>query len=178
MSNTLFVRDTNCRAGFEKRTHRVALDNGGFASYTFTQDEKLEMPAGHAMKFLKDEAWVVTDHEGNRILPIEEVKSGQEIPKLRVDQVVARWDELTAQALLTRAQMRRGGEKFRQGAKKSDLIAFLTSEAEVKARADEHIPADAGSEAGDVGGEMSAADVDALLGGEDGGGEIGEAEAG
>lgn len=162
--STLFVLDTNCRPGFEVRVHQVALDNGGFVSYEFKEHEKLEMPAEHAMKFLKDEAWIVIDHEGKRVRPITDVKAGQEIPKLGPNQVVATWDELTAVALLVRTMMRRGGEKFKKGSKKDDLIEFLTSDSAMKGKADDHIPSDAGDEAGDVGGGISTAEVDKMLG--------------
>ncbi len=116
------------------------------------------LTAADSLKLVKRTAELLTGRVTDAI------KVGREIPKLGSDQVVARWDELTGPALLIRAQMRRGGEQFKHGAKKTDLIAFLTNDEPVKAEADDQIAADAGESAGDVDGELSGAALDKMMG--------------
>ena len=68
-----FVLDTNCTERHPKRSHEIIIGeppNHEIHSYTFVRTEPLAMEKAHALKFLHDEAWEVTDSEGNRVRPI------------------------------------------------------------------------------------------------------------
>jgi len=106
------------------RTHQVII-NGEVSDVVFKYGEDKFLPESVAMKFSK---------EGFRIVHIEddaEIYIPREIPvgapvQLRPDEVIARYTELTFDALRTRAVILPGGEKFIQdGVQSQDIIDFL-----------------------------------------------------
>ena len=118
------VQYTNLAHG-QTATHEILLANGALKQYVFSYAKSLEMPASHAAKFLIDEAWVVTDENGNRIRPITGIDKSAGKVELGPNEVVAQWQELTLRALIIRAQMKPGGEKFSGATKKDYVISFL-----------------------------------------------------
>ena len=122
----LYVLDTNAKPPCPVRRHDVLLEHGGEKTYEFKANKWTKMSAAHAIKFLCDEAFVVSESEGGpRIKPIITRPEGGAIPTLKPDECIARYEELLQSALLIRAQMKQGGELFSQNAKKADLIEFL-----------------------------------------------------
>jgi len=164
---TLFVLDTNARPPCPVRVHEIPLENGGVKPYTFRQFKWVEMPHAHAVKFLRDEAFVVADkpdNEGTRLKPIVDRPSDEPSPSLAPNEVIARYDELTVGALLIRAQMKPGGEGFTRITKKKDLEKFLTGEVEV---GDDAAPAPADGEVDVTGEEMSEDEVAGMFDGDE-----------
>ena len=122
----LYVLDTNARPPSPVREHEVLLEDGGTKSYKFKANEWTKMQAAHAIKFLCDAAFVVSESEGGpRIKPIITRTEGGAIPTLKPDECICRFEELTQKSLLTRAQMKQGGELYSSNALKADLIEFL-----------------------------------------------------
>jgi len=120
----LKVIDSSLTLNNPKRIHQI-ITNGELQDVVFVYGEDKFLPESVAMKFSK---------EGFRIVHIEddaEIYIPREIPvgapvQLRPDEVIARYTELTFDALRTRAVILPGGEKFIQdGVQSQDIIDFL-----------------------------------------------------
>ena len=120
----LKVIDSSLTLDHAIRTHQVVI-NGEVSDVVFKYGEDKLLPESVAMKFSK---------EGFRIVHIEddaEIYIPREIPigapvQLKPDEVIARYTELTFEALRTRAVILPGGEKFIQdGVQSQDIIDFL-----------------------------------------------------
>lgn len=130
---TLFVRDTLSFPG-QKRMHDVivSMRNGEpeIKVYGLSSDVGTEMPIEHALKFLKDKAFVVEDAKGNRIEPVPvEKEGGIGNNFLKPDEVIANLSELTTTALFKRVKVTAGSEEITDKASREEMIAFLVKKA-------------------------------------------------
>lgn len=124
---TLFVEDKNCTHSNPDRSHEVLID-GIVKVYPFQHAKRREMPFAHAMKFLVDDAFEVTDETGKRYLPVPKPETdGAHGIVLRQGEVVARLDELLKDALHARCAIAPGGESITPKTKREDMIGFLES---------------------------------------------------
>ncbi len=135
---TLFVTDTNIVDPDAKpRIHEYLADNGRKHFYAMSYAARCEMPFAHAMRFLREKTFLVTDKAGNQIEPIRAPSDGHHghaIAYLADDEVISRLDELTQGALIKRANSLPGGSKFKANASKSDCIAFILESNRSKAK--------------------------------------------
>jgi hypothetical protein len=161
---TLTVLDTTAVSG--PRRHTIIVD-GAEVTHEFQPGKPLAMPYAHAMKFLGIPAFQVADDQGSRVTPPADPKKSEttEGVHLADDEVVARLDELTMEALLLRANMAPGGEKLKKNDGRATVQAFLAGH--IKRTKDTARRASARPEDslgdGSVDG-MSAAELDAMLG--------------
>lgn len=130
--DTLFVQDMNCSPRHLKRQHEIPMIDGTVGLYDFKHGETLELAHGIAMRFSRDEAFRITDHDGNIFDPAPKLVD-QSLPvQVEVDQCIANYDELTQAALLRRAAVEIGGENMNTRTSKKEMIAFLTELARVR----------------------------------------------
>lgn len=122
--DTMFVLDRTATPVAPTRKHEVMQEDGTTMTYTFKHGERLEMPSNHAAVFLKSDAFEVYDTKDAKT-PYRPTPKTPETPtfKLEDDQVVAYLEELTAPALMVRANQ--AGGAFKGSPKKETLIEFL-----------------------------------------------------
>lgn len=125
------VIDTNARSG-EKREHEVitrTYDDGrdpDIKKYRIGSEDPGEpMPMEHALRFLKDKAFIVRAPDGKRVTPPPKVEGGTGAFELPEEQTIANWDELTTSALFKRAKIIPGSEAITPATAKEDIVAFL-----------------------------------------------------
>lgn len=142
------VKDTTCVAGHDQhgrpleRTHQQLVD-GMVKSYTFVYEKETMMPEEEARKFVKTEAFIVLDHNHNRVLPSVPIDRGVgERVRLGVNEAVARFDELTTSALVSRVSSEIGGERFTRNHNREELIDFLMQSRARRNRAVRGVPED------------------------------------
>lgn len=126
-AETVFVTDSTATPGYPTRTHEIIV-NGNNVQYEFQHGKSCEMPYAHGMKFLGIESFEVKHRDGTRIptLPnVAERANGQQPPKLRPDEVIAKFDELSEEALIRRSNAIPGGERFTGQSDRDALIGFL-----------------------------------------------------
>jgi hypothetical protein len=120
------VLDTTATKDFRERQHEVVLPDGLTKPYIFRYGEKTRMPFGHAMQFLKHDAFHVFEVGSNeRYNPAPEQPGQGGTFKLKTGTTIAGFDELTNEALAKRAGQYPDGDGFRKQSPKADLIAFL-----------------------------------------------------
>lgn len=172
-NGNLFVLDTTAKPPCPTRTHEFLQADGTLKAYTFKQGESLELPAAEAAKFLKHPHFIVTDADGKVIKPLpKEAGQGVAAPALGEDEVIARYDELTADALVLRVNALPGGGSAKPAWKKDKLIATLKEARAQAANAEKPRTAkDAGADGAPIdgeedltGGEMGDDELDALFG--------------
>jgi hypothetical protein len=149
----LMVTDTTATPNYPKRIHTIVVA-GTEISYTFEAGKPTQMPLAHAMKFVKNEAFIVVDPAtGRRYEPFADPSQRQvQIASLAPGQVIASLDELTSKALLFRCQSLNGGERYGANSDRREMIAFIVAATN---------PMQAG-EAGDLE-EMSARNLASIL---------------
>lgn len=128
---TIWVIDTTATPDSGPRTHHQMVD-GLVKPFVFENGKPVEMPREIAHKFLKDPAFIATDKDGRRIAYKRTPKQPDELGAgealiLDKNETVARFDELTSQALYQRATALVGGERF---------VRTLDSKPAVQARAE------------------------------------------
>lgn len=123
------VEDLNAtRVGVE-RAHDIIVA-GEIITYPFRPRHSTKMPFAHAVKFLKNKAFRVTDASGKVYEPIAEAKpEARASLSIADDEVIARLDELTVESLAIRANALDGGEGFKKSSRKADIMAFLIERA-------------------------------------------------
>lgn len=117
------VVDSSATAEHPIRNHEVMVD-GQVRQVDFRYGEPTVLPMNVAMKFRK-EGFKVSDFDGHEV-KLNAVTD--ETVRIRIgdDEVVAKYDELSIDALQMRAVILPGGEKFLQGPIQKDaVIAFL-----------------------------------------------------
>ena len=136
---TLFVKDSNAKPG-TVREHEIITHmdyvtdeiTGGQVPrildsriYKLSRSEPVEMSESHAMQFLKDDAFIVTDADGKRLKTVskKDVDVGNIV--LEADEVVAKYDELTREALYARCKIIPGAEEIKAGSRKDAMVSFL-----------------------------------------------------
>lgn len=168
----LYVEDLTAKPGFPPRKHDFLGDDGGVISYEFKPSEKKEMATHEAAKFLKHDHFLVTDKDGFQIKPIPKDRGEKEArPTLGGDEIVARYDELTIDALITRVNAMPGGGQAGKAWGKKKLIEFLKDKREsgVKPAAPEASIEDkifSDGEDDTIGDEMSPEELAELLPGD------------
>ena len=126
------VRDSNAReldadGNLKPRIHEA----GKGRVYALYFDRDTFMPEEHARKFLKDVSWEVTDAEGDIVAPLARQSLSRRMPDaLAPGVVIASLEELTQEALLTRAAQRPRTPKFTAETKRDLIISFLYDEFE------------------------------------------------
>jgi len=121
------VIDKNTKMGEPARFHDCVVD-GRIVSYGFEANKGTEMLEAHARKFVPNDSFEVTDDTGRIVtasIPVLKGFSADRESILEDDECVAKFDELTVDALYERAAPLPGGEKIKKNAKKDDLIDFL-----------------------------------------------------
>lgn len=155
MADEFGVIDRNVQPG-KTRTHTFTGDDGRPVDYTFKHNVQTMVPAHHAAKFQAGSSFVVYRRDGTTLPTLKTqhpLQSGPHDPKLEPGQTIAMWEELTREALVTRAYQLPGGSKFKANAKRDDVIAFLTG----------NTPSGGGDQSEIADDEMSAAELDAAL---------------
>lgn len=117
------VTDTSATAAFPNRTHEIIL-NGEVKSIKFQYGEPTSLPFEEAAKFQKSEGFIVTNDDGDVMVKPSDVPPAV-MHTMKTNECVARFDELTKDALYIRAVMLPGGEMFKGNSSKDELIAFL-----------------------------------------------------
>lgn len=144
---TLFVFDPSASAEYigdpDKlntwRRHSILLQdargNQVEKVYAFRHGAPTEMPAAHAMKFLKAEGFIVQAKGGRTIRPVRDPLAdvGAPGPQLEADECIANLGELTLPALLKRAGIMPGGEQFAGNSQRDDVVAFIVNARREKA---------------------------------------------
>lgn len=113
----------------QPRTHELPGEDGRLVSYTFKPREHLPMPMAQAMMLVANDGFEVLDPAGKRLqvrTPGGQGGASKGIV-LRPDEVVARLDELTLDALLQRATRLPGGDELKKNDGKDKVIAFMLS---------------------------------------------------
>lgn len=109
-------------------------------TYVFTYNALVRMPAAEALKFLHgypgfrifDGPDMLTDNE---IFPppvVNDIMAELSAKLPEDDYVIARFDELTTDALLLRARMRPGGELLGNATGKKAIVEFLTADSRAR----------------------------------------------
>lgn len=95
--------------------------------YPLFAHKATQMPEAHARVFLKDPAYIVRDENDEIVPSLEATQMDREPPEtLEPDMVVAKLDELTTDALLTRVSVLAGGAGFTHDTPREQLIDFIT----------------------------------------------------
>lgn len=137
------------------RTHEQFVD-GRIKPFVFKAGEPVAMSPATAIKFLRHDAFIRTDKDGNQIeyqrapKQPEDLGAGERLV-LKDNETVARYDELSTVALQQRAAELPGGEQFSGANGKPDraaMIAFIVqartalrkANSSSDARPDEFVP--------------------------------------
>lgn len=150
-----FVVDTLAVAGPRIHSIITKFDKAGkpvlTQQYPLTSDKPTPMPLDHAMQFLKDTAFIVTDEKGVVLKPLENIEEKATHVQIPEGYVLAKYEELTRDSLVLRAKvLPNAGAIHPVKTKSADIIAFLKANEASKKQA----PAKA---------EMSEAEVEALF---------------
>lgn len=137
---TLYVIDSTAVSG--PRTHSQTIQ-GIDRNFTFEPGKPLPLPIAVAKKFLRHEAFKLSDAEGNvrqfkrRPKQPEELGAGERI-NLTAEETVARFDELSTDALQARALELPNSDAFADKPDRFKMIEFLIAAkaAQVKANLD------------------------------------------
>lgn len=146
--------DANNRVIAGPRTHEMPVD-GFTKSFVFEHGKPLPLPPEVALKFLKHDAFKLTDEAGN-IKPFrrrpkqpDELQAGEALV-LKDDETVATYEELSSAALQARVLEMPGGEKFKSNPTRAALIEFivaaklttrkLNTSKEIEVKPDEFVP--------------------------------------
>ena len=116
------VIDTN--AVLTPRFHDVP-DGAGIKRYALTANEATEMPMDHALKFLRDPAFIVKNAKGEIIKPLASKDVATHVP-VPGGFVLAEWEELSKEALYVRCKVLPGSENIKETkTPKAQMIEFL-----------------------------------------------------
>ena len=120
--------DPSAVHGYPPRLHEIVVD-GKAHPYTFHPSVAVTMPRTHAMKFLKA-GFHVIDPKGNVMVNAPAGPDPHQTAKFELgeEEVVARYDELTLEALLLRVNQMIGGERLQRTDGKDAMIAFLKAD--------------------------------------------------
>lgn len=127
--DTLFVLDTTATQESGSRTHDMLVD-GRAVPVKFDYGVPKELPFGVAMRFLKTPEFQLTDKDGKprdfQRVPIQpdELGAGERF-RLAEDETVAKYNELTVDALVMRAVLLPGGEKMSKRFGKDAIVEFI-----------------------------------------------------
>lgn len=135
---TYLVLDTTARPDIA-RTHELIID-GIPRPFTFHYGKPLELEVAIAVKFLKHEGFKRVDADGN-VIPFkrapkqpDELQAGETL-HIAVDETIARFDELTNNALQHRCLEMPGGEQFARNPLRQAMIDFIVDRKRTTAKA-------------------------------------------
>jgi hypothetical protein len=126
----LYVMDGSATPTSGDRIHELMHAGGRLKSYTFEYGKPLHLPFALAVRFLKNEGFYRTDAAGEEI-PFErapkrpeELAAGEKLT-ISDDQVIARYSELTNEALTLRAAMLPASEEVVAKGPREAVIKFI-----------------------------------------------------
>lgn len=162
-TDILFVLDKTAKAPHVPREHDLLLDDGRVTTYRFEENKPLEMPRAHAVRFgARDPNFEIFDVDGNRVdFSANKAKpaEGHVAPTIPHGCCIARFEELTADSLVVRANAEKGGLTFSKRTTKDALVSFLT-----EATYNPEPKPDADRVGGSDADDLPASEVDDLLG--------------
>lgn len=107
-------------------------------SYPLSNEKPCEMPAAHALQFLRDDAFIVCtdpvpeEREESRLRPVKARSENVNVIALTENETIADWSELSDEALVRRAHAFPSADKPNDGASRAELVVFLTEASRVK----------------------------------------------
>lgn len=122
-----FVKDQNAReldaaGAVIPRLHEPVLG----VRYALSFEKATAMPEAHARVFLKDPAFIVTNADGEPVAPLNPDAMTRVMPnRLKPGTVIATLEELTHDALLTRAAQLPDCPKFNANSRREMIIDFI-----------------------------------------------------
>lgn|SRR5574337_1239673 len=125
------VVDSNAESGKE-RVHDVIAEtytNGRppkIVQYKLNSQKPTPMPVDHAMRFLKDPAFIVTNEDDEIVEPVKatpESELGNRV--LPPDELIVNVTELHDEALFKRAKILPGGDKITEESTREEMIDFI-----------------------------------------------------
>lgn len=120
----LKVIDSSLTLENQKRIHQIII-NGEITDVVFVYGEDKFLPESVAMKFSKEGFRIVHPEDDSEVEIPREIPFGAPV-QLKADEVIARYSELSFDALRTRSVILPGGEKFIQDVVEAqDMIDFL-----------------------------------------------------
>lgn len=125
MSQKLYVvEDSSCTAVSTPREHTVIV-NDQPVPVTFVYGQRTELEYDVAMKFASVEGFTVSDLEGREVTVPKVVANTIKQLQVAPDEVIAKYTELSLEALQVRAAASPDGEKFVGVDQPEILIDFL-----------------------------------------------------
>ena len=120
------VCDKNARQEIDGKIIPRLHEAAPGTTYKLFFNEFTKMPEHHARTFLRDEAFEVHDEHDQRVRPLSEDAMLRVAPAALAPQmVIANLDELTTEALVTRASVKPGGSRYTSITPREILINFL-----------------------------------------------------
>lgn len=114
----------------KSRHHLVRLPDGSLKGYDLKAEEPTKMPMEHALKFLRDDHFVVLDEKGARVKPQPSVEHFSHVP-VPSGFVMAKLEELSREALYKRCKLQDGSEDIHPLKSSRDvMVAFLQGNTE------------------------------------------------
>lgn len=168
-AKTAFVRDVLAMDGKPRRHSLIdqfmpdGITVRTVKNYDLKADVGTEMPMHHAMQFLKDATFVVSDAEGNIIQPVP-VQGKNDFGGLRLKpgEIVAHLSELTTSALLKRCKISAFSGALNEESSREQLIDYLASEPGRNTGPGQN--ADVAAELSGAGGQMAPKEIAAIFG--------------
>lgn len=121
------VTDTLCHELGKDRQHELTdPETNKIKRFKFNPDNPTPMPRWAAMKFAMISGFEVIDANGTKFVAPPE--SEAQTLTLAPDELVARYDELTAEALFARCATYGEACSLKKSASKNDMIGFLLSQ--------------------------------------------------
>lgn len=116
------VYDTSATAQNPVRIHDLVFD-GIVEQVKFNYGEATKLPLAKALKFQKA-GFLVKDAD-DVLIPTPSETPETVKTQLKEGEIIARYEELTNEALLLRVAILPGGEAFTRASKKKELVDFL-----------------------------------------------------
>lgn len=137
-------------------------------TYELSADVGTPMPMDHALMFLTDRAFEVTDSDGDIMQPPPKADENNGAFELPPHQTIANWDELSKPALYKRCKVLPGSHDLKPTASAEAMVAFLQEHRKNAKRGAGMPDADvvARMNEGQLDGQLDAAATNALFGGD------------
>ncbi len=120
------VRDSNAKQVLDGKVVPRVHEAVPGRTYALTFNEYTKMPEHHARVFLRDPAFEVVDENEMPVRSLSEDTQLRLAPSVLAPHlVIANLDELTGEALATRASVKLGGTRYTSMTPRDVLIAFL-----------------------------------------------------